>query len=174
MRDTRQASFPKKVAYGCAAGYDQIWKAEQGRQRVKFNSSIKTSVILWRRWERLYLTYMPSSRPALCSVSNIPDTKLVWHGVLLISWNYNNGISDNANNLDLSVYFLDSHRPSKAKQESSPTCVVAGKKKCLNFQVKQTMNHPRKFHPLTCPYQFFYVPEIFTLERYRRRCLSYF
>ena len=72
------------------------------------------------------------------------------------------------------VYFLDLHRPSKAKQESSPTYVVAGKKKCLNFQVKQTMNHPRKFHPLTCPYQFFYVPEIFTLERYRRRRLSYF
>lgn len=30
------------------------------------------------------------------------------------------------------------------------------------------------FTPLTCPYQFFYVPEIFTLERYRRRRLSYF
>ena len=30
--DARQASFPKKVAYSCAAGYDKIWKAEKGRQ----------------------------------------------------------------------------------------------------------------------------------------------
>lgn len=27
---------------------------------------------------------------------------------------------------------------------------------------------------LTCPHQFFYVPEIFTFERYRGRRLSYF
>lgn len=122
-----------------------------GKQRrvakVKFNSSIKTWVILWRRWERLYLAYVPSSRPALCSFSNMHDTKLVWPGVLLISWNHNNGISDNANNLVFNVYFLDSHRPSKTKQESSPTCVVAGKKKCLNFQGKQWITQGN-FHPI--------------------------
>lgn len=30
------------------------------------------------------------------------------------------------------------------------------------------------FTPLTCPHQIFHVPEIFTLERYRRRGLPYF
>lgn len=105
---------------------------------------------------------------------------VVSHGILLILWNlihgfYITGISNNPNNLDLRVYFLnlDSYGPSKPKWENSVTW--GDRKEVLWFPGKTNSESPKEIvTPLTCPHQFFYVPEIFILERHRRRHVSYF